>query len=233
MNISKLGKQELFFGCIMILSYSILFLFSKETVIFLTKEDGLFEWIGALCLLASSVIFLLLGINSKKSIATIYYIGFCLVMLFGFGEEINWGQRIFNWETLDFLKETGTGQLNIHNIPGLERNAEGERRLLPFVRIISICWLIYLFVIPMMNKYSVKIHELVHKFKLPISPIWMGVFYIINHILKWISLSYFPGNQFNPTEINVQYITEIYEFNLEILLLLFSLSIYKANINRK
>jgi len=224
MNNHNKKKLVFFYACILILSYSILILFSKEIVIYLTQEDGLYEWIGTLSLFASSILFLLLAIKGKKSISAIYYLLFFLVFTFGFMEEINWGQRIFNLEAPEILKEMNNHQITMHNIPLIERNENGERRLLSFERIISIFWLTYLLILPLMNKYSVKIHNLIMKFKFPVSPIWIGIFFVINYSINSICLYYF-------TNYHIQYIVEIKEFNLELLLLIMSFSIYEANKN--
>lgn len=224
MNNHNKKKLVFFYACILILSYSILILFSKEIVIYLTQEDGLYEWIGTLSLFASSILFLLLAIKGKKSISAIYYLLFFFVFTFGFMEEINWGQRIFNLEAPETLKEMNNHQINIHNIPLIEHNENGERRLLSFERIISIFWLTYLLILPLMNKYSVKIHNLIMKFKFPVSSIWIGIFFVINYSINSICLYYF-------TNYRIQYIVEIKEFNLELLLLIMSFSIYEANKN--
>lgn len=219
-------KIAVYYACIFLLSYSILIFFNAEIVIYITQEDGLYEWIGAFSLLASSIIFLLLFVNNKKSKVSLYYLIFTLMFLFGFLEEINWGQRIFNIQVPETLKEVGGHQLSIHNIPLADHYKNGDRRLLGFVRLISIFWLLYLFVLPVANKYLVYARNIIKTYEIPISPIWIGLFYILNHLLNTICLYYYKN-------VGQQGIVEIKEFNLEILLLLMSLSIYMANVQAK
>jgi len=83
----------------------------------LYAEDNFFESLTVVCALASSVL-LLMSINNKegrgaKSIKIILAI---LFFLFGM-EEINWGQRLFGWETpVAWKKLNYQNETNIHNL---------------------------------------------------------------------------------------------------------------------
>lgn len=84
----------------------------------LVQEDGLVEIIQVILLLFASYFSLRLfklNLHKKKIIALIMglaFIGFFFIA----GEEISWGQRIFNWSTPDHYAVTNIqGETNIHN----------------------------------------------------------------------------------------------------------------------
>lgn len=88
----------------------------------LIREDGIIEnlsallWAGA----ALATLFSMLQLVSKRKANKIYMV--CATLLFFFfivcsGEEISWGQRIFNVETLSVLQGINVqGENNLHNI---------------------------------------------------------------------------------------------------------------------
>lgn len=84
----------------------------------LAAEDGLFEWATAL--------FLLIGAfmcarrvrlpNKARIFAVISAIG-ALVLVFGAGEEVSWGQRVFGWASGEFWVENNEqAETNLHNL---------------------------------------------------------------------------------------------------------------------
>ena len=86
---------------VIFVSYLVYLFFKEDTVNKLGREDGLFEYLTALSFLIASVIFFVLFLNQKK----IVYVFFALIFFIGMGEEISWGQRIFNYGTPEYFKE--------------------------------------------------------------------------------------------------------------------------------
>lgn len=87
------------------------------------KEDGLFEYIGALLFLLTSLVLFYCGYRAAKRgydgprIHKVLFLLAGLVFLVGAGEEISWGQRVFAVETPQYLKEiNGQEETNFHNI---------------------------------------------------------------------------------------------------------------------
>ena len=71
-------------------------------------EDNAVEWTTAIMLLCVSILCVvrLLTISKEKSMT--WKLGVCafaLIFFFGAGEEISWGQRIFNIESSAFFME--------------------------------------------------------------------------------------------------------------------------------
>ena len=71
-------------------------------------EDGLLEWSSSIALAVCSVIMFLRFLRAKSKPFLFFratLLGAALIFLFGAGEEISWGQRIFDIETPESLKE--------------------------------------------------------------------------------------------------------------------------------
>ncbi len=111
-------------------SYSLLFICSRDTLIRITAEDNWYENITAICFILASGIFTYLFFTSKKgndfylfkTKRNIFFLLLALLFLFGAGEEISWGQRIFGWSTpAAYSKMNLQHETNIHNLAFLER----------------------------------------------------------------------------------------------------------------
>ena len=83
-------------------------------------EDGVIEWLSVDALLLSAGLTISRMYRFKLSKGWPFFIGlfvFAALFIFGAGEEISWGQRIFNIESSDFFKaNNGQGETNIHNL---------------------------------------------------------------------------------------------------------------------
>lgn len=102
-----------------ILFFEFLFLFYPEAYNFFALEDHLVENLSALLLFISAILLLLSGIKTPKKHKTkkilLYLAAFVFFM--GSGEEISWGQRIFDIATPEkLLVINDQDELNLHNI---------------------------------------------------------------------------------------------------------------------
>lgn len=92
----------------------------QEAFLEFLKEDGFIENISTLLLFASAVVAILRSLRlfrkgEKKGSLT--WMILALLFLFAVGEEISWGQRIFNFEPSDyFLEKNFQKETNIHNL---------------------------------------------------------------------------------------------------------------------
>lgn len=86
----------------------------------LAKEDGPIEWLTVVgLLLACSVcLYRVVTLRKQKNVSFIAVWAFlALVCFFGAGEEISWGQRIFNVESSEWFKQNNAQQeTNLHNL---------------------------------------------------------------------------------------------------------------------
>ncbi len=131
-------------------------------------EDGIAEWLTFVGLLACAVIavtrFFLLR-KRKEKLFLIFLLLTALVFLFGAGEEISWGQRIFGIESGEFFIDHNTqGEINIHNLVfgGVKLNK------LIFSLVLSVCVFLFLFVLPVLYRKSEKIKRFVGMSAVPV-----------------------------------------------------------------
>ena len=157
------------------------------------KEDSLFEWITAIFFLFASILCFLAFKRNKN----IFVLGLAMIFFIGMGEEISWGQRIIGFTTpaeikmVNVQKETNIHNLEIFNdkyLNGVKKT--GLQRLLEInmlFRIFSVSFLILLPLIIFQFKFRLKINE---KFKLPLTPVSMGIFFLISWCIFY-SIKYF------------------------------------------
>ncbi len=135
---------------------------------FYVMEDGLIEWLTVIALAAGASISFrrLVLLRSEKTYLFLGFLGACsLVFLFGAGEEISWGQRIFNLETPEGLKSINAqGELNLHNI----RVGKVKINKLVFGLILGILIGIYLSLVPLLYAKSPKAKRIMDSCAVPI-----------------------------------------------------------------
>ena len=98
-------------------------LMGKETYKWFTGEDGFAETAQVIFYTIAFVLNLkLLGRlwDSGNRWLISLYVVCCIGLFFMIGEELNWGQRLFGWETPDSLKVINKQkETNLHNIYGV------------------------------------------------------------------------------------------------------------------
>lgn len=93
--------------------------FSDSLNQWITKEDGLMEWGSALMFLLASLFAAMAAYHSPKTSYRITLSIFAFLFFACFGEEISWGQRIFDLKTPESLEKVNIqGEINIHNSVG-------------------------------------------------------------------------------------------------------------------
>lgn len=118
------------------------------------KEDGPIEWLTVLGLLLSCIVALhrVFTLRKTKNAGFIAVWAFlALVCFFGAGEEISWGQRIFNIESSEWFKQNNAQQeTNLHNLV-----VEGKKvNKIIFSAFLGLSLLIYLFVFTFVYRKS-------------------------------------------------------------------------------
>jgi len=234
-------KVFLFITVFLFLSYSILFVFSNNYIQYLTYEDGIFENLGALWFLFAALILFVLyykdrlghSFFGRKKERNIFYLLLGLLLFIAFGEEISWGQRIFNFETGERMKELNAqGELNIHNLyifHGFdeEGNAKtGIQHWLSASKVFNLFWMIYCVLFSFVSRFSVKFESFLKWAGIPIVPISISILFMINYIFSKAAAFL--------TEINSNPEIEIKESNVGFLYFILAISFflsYKKSIN--
>lgn len=145
------------------------------------KEDGLIEWLTVLALFSSAMasfyrITILKSFRSPLFIASL--VGMGLICLFGVGEEISWGQRIFGIESPAFFKSFNSQQeTNIHNL------IVGGKKInkIIFGTLLGIGIGFYFLILPVLFRKVEKVKRYVNCLAIPI-PKW-------GHVISYLILA--------------------------------------------
>lgn len=192
---NSITKKYLFLFILIPLFYFPCYI-SNDVLLQTTKEDGIYENVGALFFLLTAIVFFLLATKPKRflseniksrNIKSFYFLCLAFLFVFAFGEEISWGQRIFNYATPEAIKEINAqGEFNLHNIQVFHgRNAEGEEKkgilaLFTMHRLFYMAFLTYLLIIPLLSKLNVNFKAFIKRIGLPVPPIIFGVLFCAN-----------------------------------------------------
>ncbi|PCI03072.1 MAG: hypothetical protein COB81_04510 [Flavobacteriaceae bacterium] len=132
-------------------------------------EDGLAESATAVVLFAISVLTSIRLFKlwaSKKGLWKFGMIVLILVFIFGAGEEISWGQRIFNVESSEyFLENNAQGETNLHN---MVVNGKKVNKIV-FSQILTLVLVIYLLIVPFLYRKLQWVRTFLNQFSVPVA----------------------------------------------------------------
>jgi len=203
--------------CLFILSgYAVIALQWEATKPF-RGEDKLIENLGAFFLFTASVLFYAcyrLSMRLGKDTRYLhpkrnkFYLFLAILFFIGCGEEISWGQRIFDWQTPVFVQEMNAQrETNFHNIsifndPKYGRGGplENERRpVLSFLLDVDtwfvLFWFSFCLILPLVNRYSLQSSRKFSQWGLPVPPLWLGSLLVVNFSLYAISHLFYLLNR--------------------------------------
>lgn len=145
-------------------------------------EDYVIENLTAVLFLIASVGFFITAkkssyLKSKNSKAAYFMIiAWALLMFVFFGEEISWGQRIFDFSTPDALLSINKQQeFTVHNIEVIDNLGGGKYRYLSIMMILTGG----VFPLLALTSFGKKLFQ---KFSYPICPLHLGVFFLGSYI---------------------------------------------------
>lgn len=177
----------------MVASYSIYIIFDEYTIAQLGREDNFFENLTAIFFLLASVFFLI----AFRCTRNLFYLSLFLLFLFGAGEEISWGQRIFGFDLPDFIiRHNVQKEFNLHNIEffnGEDHDHNKKTGLAKWVSInfiYKLFWLSYCVTIPLCAVCHSSVQSLTKIIKLPVPPVEIGIFFVINWVIFRTGLSF-------------------------------------------
>lgn len=133
-----------------------------------TREDGFVEWLTVIALLLGAATNFYRAKILAKFRSYTFVLGLVTlgcVFLFGAGEEISWGQRIFDWHVPAFFQQhNAQGETNLHNliVNGVKINK------LIFGLILGICVAFYFLILPVLYRKIELVKKLIDKFAIPI-----------------------------------------------------------------
>ncbi len=158
------------------------------------REDGLIEWLTVLALSLSFVVCIhrIFVLRSSKNLAFLGVWSFlALVCFFGAGEEISWGQRIFNVESSEWFKQNNAqAETNLHNLV-----VDGKKvNKIIFSMLLGVALLTYLLVFTTLYRRSEKFQKLCDYLGVPIAQwhqvvAWIAVALIVEGVIKHVNRS--------------------------------------------
>jgi hypothetical protein len=160
-------------------TYAILFL-GQGAVDTLMGEDGAIEYIGAAALLATGVLFFVAFLRVRRApvgvVLKMSLVVLALVFVFGAGEEISWGQRIFGVETPSELRDANAQEeITFHNLNALEDLIEIER-------LFQLFWAVFAVVVPVACAISRRLRAWLERL-IPIFPLWLAALFVIGQVI--------------------------------------------------
>lgn len=180
----KSPRNYLFIALIAIIcSYSSYFLFSPEKIIHLADENSFFELGTAFCFFLSTGLLLYLFIKKRNLFSLLLGI----LLFIGAGEELSWGQHIFKFKTPESIKANNVqGEFNIHNIEIFNTDnfnscrKKGVQRLLEINFLFRLFCITYGIILPIAFVTFSPVKKITEQFNLPIPPLLIGIFFLLN-----------------------------------------------------
>ena len=131
-------------------------------------EDGFTEWLTVVVVVIGTIVCFRRVVVLRREkpllfLACTAILG--MIFLFVAGEEVSWGQRIFQIESSEFFqKHNAQGETNLHNL------VVGDTKInkLIFGRGIAVFLVIYLFVVTPLYKRKAGLKAFLDKFAVPI-----------------------------------------------------------------
>lgn len=138
-------------------------------------EDGVLEYFTAILLFASAMMSLkrLLVTGLKKGWIFVVMTGLVfLIMLFGAGEEVSWGQRIFNIQSGEFFQNNnGQKETNLHN---LHVNGVNINKLI-FGKMLTLFLVLYYLILPQVYMRSESVRRIFDRLYIPVPKAHQGI----------------------------------------------------------
>ncbi|MCF8245304.1 MAG: hypothetical protein K9J37_13030 [Saprospiraceae bacterium] len=180
----------------LLFSYAVFFFAEEEMIIKLTEEAGFFESLTAIGFLGASIVFFMSFLKKRKQYV---FLILAVILFFGFGEEISWGQRIFGWGTPETLKEVNVqGETNIHNLAIFNGIDFENNRKTGFAKYFSMNVMYKLFclgfgvILPFLVMFGKMFDGIINKFKIPVPSLAIGLGFILNWVVFYLLVPLFP-----------------------------------------
>ena len=219
-KITKPTRTEILGYSFLLMIYTLGIFYANTDQVFFenvyVREDGFIEYATAAMLLCISILSFSRLIKLWHSTPLLWKIGtlgFALIFLFGAGEEISWGQRIFNWESSDyFIQNNAQQETNLHNM------MVGDTKInkLIFSKILVVVLAIYLVILPILYRKISAIKKLTDSFAVPVVQWTQTIAFIVFSVL----LAFMPSGK-NP---------EIHELALGVIFFLIFINPFNSKV---
>jgi hypothetical protein len=202
---------------------------SERILDIFAREDGVFENLTSLYLFLTSVIFAACFFRFRKSawLLRLSFAGLTLLFFMGAGEEISWGERVFDWDDRNLIRGINVQrELTIHNL----KYFQGEDAIIPISTSQAFTAFAFIFavLIPLASRLSPKIERFIAPF-FPVLPLYFGILVAATYIFQKAMvrlLPLFPMLYHHPRMPIPQGVHEIREHGYAFALLASSLFYY-------
>jgi hypothetical protein len=147
-----------------------------------TVEDGFVEWLtsltlfGAFCFSVHRLVSAHRHFDYRGKLVLLFVAAVCL---FGAGEEISWGQRLFDIETPQSLMVRNAQQeLNLHNLTFEWNGRTVKINRLVFGRGLALALFTYLFVMTPLYHRSTRVRRFIDTWAIPIPAVHQVIAYV-------------------------------------------------------
>lgn len=174
----------------MLFTFGLVVFLDLETTEIITEEDHIIEYLGAISLFIASGFCLAIFIkvwnmDEFTLLRKLSYLGLALLFFFGGGEEVSWGQRIFNIETPESIANLNyQDELTIHNLQWFEDLGISVSDMF------NLFWLAFTFLIPLSAAFIPRLRDFYEKF-MPIVPWVFGLVFLTNWFLAKLAGMWF------------------------------------------
>jgi tetratricopeptide (TPR) repeat protein len=186
-------------------------------------EDGVYESLGALFLLAASLLFASAGsrlrtLHNNERRLPLGPWACALILLLAFLEEISWGQRLLQVDTPDaWLQWTQGAELNLHNLPIFYgRDAHVSFAQWGFV----LGSLLLFLIVPLLSRRSDRLARWTDRFSFPVAGGGLVLAFVWTLTL---AVAYVLAFAANNELADGQQATEVFELVVEMLLVFLAL----------
>ncbi|MFK5958410.1 MAG: hypothetical protein QM495_05990 [Lutibacter sp.] len=172
MKIKTLTKTDILGYIFLIIAFAIGFYYAYTNLNYFDTayavEDGFVENSQFVMLLCSSILLFYYFFNFFKHKNAYWKLGIlvmAIAFLFASGEEISWGQRIFNIQSSEyFIKNNAQHETNLHNMV-----VDGEKvNKIIFSQLLTIVLVIYILILPILYRKVAFIKKIANLFAVPI-----------------------------------------------------------------
>lgn len=172
--------------------YVLIYFMSADTIMGYFAEDKFFEWFSAISWFAAAVLFgvaLQAVILRPGLVHPIWYFGLLAITFIAAGEEISWGQRLFDYETPAVVANSNLqGEMNLHNLElfDVRTSVDGDKktgiqRWLTFGRMGSLIWIGFLVILPLVTKFVPPLTRLFTWTRMPVPPVQLAYAGIVGY----------------------------------------------------
>jgi hypothetical protein len=172
-----------------LVTWLIPYVLPTDQVAEIVKEDHLIEYLSFFGLFFAGIAWLITFVRSNEghqlwrwhTQRNFVYLAIALLLLFGAGEEITWGQRILGFSTPDTFQGNEQGEASIHNMPMF--NSTNKSNPFQMNRMFNYWCLAWGILVPLTAKFSRKARSFWQTFGVPVMPLIIGAQFLLNYVM--------------------------------------------------